>query len=88
LQNTLVFVDWAGQTAHVTGQAMPLMLDGQVNTLWVLGVAYDAQGNVIGMRRWESTTPAAGGVSLPFEFKISSLGPPIDRVDLLVEARP
>jgi len=88
LQNVLVSVDWAGRTAQVTGQVMPLMLDGQVNTLWILGVAYDAQGNVIGLRRWESTTPVAGGVSLPFDFTVSSLGPPIDRVDLLVEARP
>jgi hypothetical protein len=88
LQNTLVRVDWAGRTAQVTGQAMPLMLDGQVNTLWILGVAYDAEGNVIGLRRWESTTPATGGVSLPFDLTVSSLGPPIDRVDLLVEARP
>jgi len=88
LQNTLVRVDWAGRTAQVTGQAMPLMLDGQVNTLWILGVAYDAQGNVVGLRRWESATPVAGGVSLPFDFTVSSLGPPIDRVDLLVEARP
>jgi len=88
LQNTLVAVDWAGRTAQVSGQAMPLMLDGRVNTLWILGVAYDAQGNVIGLRRWEAATPVAGGVSLPFEFTVSSLGPPIDRVDLLVEARP
>jgi hypothetical protein len=88
LQNVLVSVDWAGRTAQVAGQAMPLMLDGQVNTLWILGVAYDAQGNAVGLRRWESTTPVAGGVSLPFDFTVSSLGPPIDRVDLLVEARP
>jgi hypothetical protein len=88
LLNTLVEVNWVGRTAQVTGQAMPLMLDGQDNTLWILGVAYDAEGNVIGLRRWESTTPVAGGVSLPFDFTVSSLGPPIDRVDLLVESRP
>jgi len=88
LQNTLVRVDWAGRTAQVTGQAMPLMLDGQVNTLWILGVAFDAEGNVVGLRRWESAMAVAGGVSLPFDFTVFSLGPPIDRVDLLVEARP
>jgi hypothetical protein len=88
LQNTLVSVDWDGRTAQVAGQAMPLMLEGKINTLWILGVAYDAQGNVIGLRRWESTTPVASGVNLPFEFKVASLGPLIDRVDLLVEARP
>jgi len=88
LQNTLVSVDWAGRTARVTGQAASLTLDEQVNTLWILGVAYDAHGNVVGLRRWESSTPVAGGGSVPFDLTISSLGPPIDRVDLLVEARP
>jgi LysM repeat protein len=88
LQNTLVEVDWVGRTAQVTGQAMPLMLDGQVNTLWILGAAYDAYGNVVGLRRWESTMPVAGGVSLAFDFTVSSVGPPIDHVDLLVEAKP
>jgi len=88
LQNILVQVDSSGRTAQVTGQAMPTMLDGQVNTLWILGTAYDVNGNVVGVRRWESTTPVGGGVSLPFSFTVSSVGPVIDRVDLLVEARP
>jgi LysM repeat protein len=88
LQNVLVSVDWSGRTARVIGHAMPVMLDGRVNTLWILGAAYDAYGNVVGLRRWESTMPVAGGVSLAFDFTVSSVGPPIDHVDLLVEAKP
>jgi hypothetical protein len=88
LQNILVQMDAPGRTAQVTGQAMPTMLDGQVNILWILGVAYDQSGNVVGVRRWESVSPVAGGVSLPFSFSVSSVGPAIDRVELLVEARP
>ena len=88
LQNILVQMDAPGRTAQVTGQAMPTMLDGQVNILWILGVAYDQSGNVVGVRRWESASPVAGGVSLPFSFLVSSVGPAIDRVELLVEARP
>jgi len=88
LQNVLVSVDWSGRTARVIGHAMPVMLDGRVNTLWILGAAYDAYGNVVGVRRWESTMPVAGGVSLAFDFTVSSVGPPIDHVDLLVEAKP
>ncbi len=88
LQNILVQVDSSSLSAQVTGQAMPMMLDGQVNTLWILGTAYDANGNVVGVRRWESTTPVAGGVNLPFSFTVASVGPAIDHVDLLVEARP
>lgn len=88
LQSVLVSVDWSGRTARVIGHAMPVMLDGRVNTLWILGAAYDGYGNVVGVRRWESTTPVASGVSLAFDFAVSSVGPPIDHVDLLVEARP
>ncbi|KAF0108183.1 MAG: hypothetical protein FD146_1197 [Anaerolineaceae bacterium] len=88
LQNVLVQVDSTGRTAQVTGSAMPTMLDGQANMLWILGTAYDASGNVVGVRRWEAATPVTGGVSLPFSFSVSSVGPAIDRVELLVEARP
>ena len=88
LQNILVQMDSSGRTAQVTGQAMPTMLDGQVNILWILGVAYDQSGNVVGVRRWESASPVAGGVSVPFSFSVSSVGPAIDRVEFLVEARP
>lgn len=65
--------------------------------LWLLGVAYDSQGNVIGVRRWEAEAsgsqnePAAileAGENLPFSFEVYSLGPQIERVDVLVEARP
>jgi murein DD-endopeptidase MepM/ murein hydrolase activator NlpD len=88
LQETQVTVDESGRTAQVTGQAMPVMLDGQVNTLWILGAAHDGAGNVVGLRRWEAAGPVAGGVSQPFAFTVSSVGPPIERVDLLAEARP
>jgi len=88
LQNMLVTVDWNGKSAQVSGQAMPVMLDGQVKTLWILGVAYDAAGNVVGMRRWESAEPVSGGVQMPFSFSVYSVGPVIDRVELLTEARP
>ncbi|HEY5572931.1 MAG TPA: LysM peptidoglycan-binding domain-containing protein [Anaerolineales bacterium] len=65
--------------------------------VWLLGVAYDAEGNVIGVRRWETGEIAGngdaeavieGGDSLPFSFDVFSLGPAIERVDVLVEARP
>lgn len=88
LQNTLVEVDWTGRTAHVSGQAFFTRLDGNGITLWILGVAYDKHDNVVGVRRWEYVAPVAGGSSIPFDFPVSSVGPGIDRVDLLVEARP
>ena len=65
--------------------------------VWLLGVAYDAGGNVVGVRRWEIGEIAANGdaqavieagETLPFSFEVFSLGPAIERVEVLVEARP
>jgi hypothetical protein len=55
---------------------------GEAGTLWVLAVAYDDAGNVIGVRRWESQGQT------DFDFRVYSLGPSIAEVGLLVEARP
>jgi hypothetical protein len=54
----------------------------------VLGVAHDSAGNVIGLRRWEAATELEAGKDLRFDFMISSVGPGIDRVEFLTEARP
>lgn len=51
---------------------------------WVVAVAYDADGIVAGVRRWEAADIPAGEV-LGFNFEIYSLGKPIDRVELLAE---
>jgi LysM repeat protein len=87
LENTLVSVDAAGQTAQVAGQVV-LTGAGTANTLWVLATAYDAAGNVIGVRRWESASALTAGAPVSFDFPVSSLGPGIARVEFLAEARP
>lgn len=68
--------------AHVTGS---VILQGGVpaGTVWVLAVAYDADGGVVGQRRWESDS-----TDLQFDFYVYSLGPEIAWVELLAEARP
>jgi hypothetical protein len=87
LMNTLVSVDASGRTAKVTGQVI-LTGSGKSNTLWVLATAYDDSGDVVGVRRWESTTALAADLPVSFEFLVSSVGPGIDRVEFLAEARP
>lgn len=52
------------------------------DVLWVLAVAYGADGDVVGFSKWESNGDRE------FYFYVYSLGPEIDRVELLVEARP
>jgi len=88
LENTLVQLGTGGQSARVSGRVMLTVLDGSAAVLWVLAVAYDRAGNLVGFRRWEAGAPLAGGESLDFDFLVSSVGPAIERVDFLVEARP
>lgn len=88
LQNTLAEVNWSGKTAKVSGQVSLPSKSEPAGQVWVAGVAYDSTGNVVGVRRWESSETLEAGGSLPFEFTVSSLGPTIVRVEFVVEARP
>jgi hypothetical protein len=64
--------------------------------LWVLAVAYDAQGNVIGARRWENGSadssvsggPLVSGETQSVSFSVYSIAGPIDHVAIFAEARP
>ena len=87
LENTLVSVDASGRTAQVTGRIV-LTGTGTANTLWVLATAYNASGNVVGVRRWESPSALTADGPVSFDFLVSSVGPGIDRVEFLAEARP
>jgi LysM repeat protein len=90
--NSLVNVDWSGLTATVSGQVRPaggvIPPEIPARNLWIAATAYDETGRVVGVRRWESTEAVPAGGTQSFEFQISSLGPAIDRVELLLEARP
>lgn len=88
LQKVLVEVDWDGRKALVSGQITLLGENKTANHVWLAAVAYDAKGEVVGMRRWEAEKELQVGEMLPFEFVISSLAAPIERVELVVEARP
>ncbi len=73
--------DGARLAAHIQGHA-DLTGDKTAQSVWVLAVAYDAGGQVVGVRRWESSG------DLNFDFWVYSLGPMISDVQVLVEARP
>ncbi|MBI1794315.1 MAG: LysM peptidoglycan-binding domain-containing protein [Chloroflexi bacterium] len=88
LQNTLVQVDGPGFSAQVSGQVRLPANAGAAKLVWVAAVAYDESGNVIGVRRWESTAGLPAGGGLPFAFMVSSVAGKIARVEFAVEARP
>jgi hypothetical protein len=87
LDDTLASMDASGRTARVTGQVI-LTEAGAAKTLWVLATAFDAAGNVVGLRRWESPSALSADDPVSFDFTVSSVGPPIERVEFLAEARP
>lgn len=67
-----------GRSARVLGE---VQLGGQEpEVLWVLAVAYGVDGKVAGFSKWESDGERE------FYFYVYSLGPQIERVELLVEA--
>lgn len=76
-----------GTSAEISGS---LGLSGTLDAarVWLLAVAYDVEGNVVGVRRWESTTPLSGGGSVNFMASVFSLGPPISSIKVFPEAQP
>jgi LysM repeat protein len=87
LDNTLTRVDSSGRTAQVSGRVV-LTGSGIASTVWVLAIAYDSTGIVVGVRRWESQSSLTVDTPLSFDFMVSSVGSDISRVDFLAEARP
>jgi LysM repeat protein len=69
-----------GLSAHITGE---IEASADAGVVWVLGVAYDAEGGVVGVRRWERKADETA-----FDFYVYSLGGAIDRLELLSEAAP
>jgi len=63
---------------------------GTAQRIWAAAVAYDAGGNITGVRKWESPAEKTlkSGQKLPVQLQIYSVSAPIERVEILVQARP
>jgi len=86
VNNTLVQIDGDGHFASITGE-IRLPADSKTATqTWVAAVAYDENGRVVGVKRWEGEEIQPGG-SLSFEMTVASLGGVLTRVEFAVEAR-
>jgi murein DD-endopeptidase MepM/ murein hydrolase activator NlpD len=88
IQNLFVSIDWDGSSAQVQGQVGPSEGERMAGLIWLVAVAYDANGQIVGFRRWEWKGAIAAGASQPFAMIVYSQGPAIDQVEMLVEARP
>ena len=88
IQNLLVSVNWDGLSANVQGQIFLTETKKSAGSLWLVAVAYDASDQIAGYRRWEWLGSLLPGDSQPFKLSVYSLGSPIQRVEVQVEARP
>ena len=59
----------------------------EIASLWLLAVAFDQDGNPVGFRRWEAALPIDNVKAIAFNTIVYSLGPGIDRIELMAEAR-
>lgn len=82
LTNVDIDISPTGLSAHLRAGLEPV-LGVDASVVWVLALAYDAEGQVLGLRRWEGS-----GEDAQIDFWVYSLGGFIEWVDLLVEARP
>jgi hypothetical protein len=112
-------IDPVGLQAEVNGEVW-LPAKSAPSLIWLAAVAYDGNGGIVGVRKWEasapcgtpvgirpsstftktpatgtltavplpSSTPAPLEVCVSFKFSVYSLGEAIERVEVLVEARP
>ena len=87
-QNTLVQVDASGRSAIVSGTVRLPEDSAPAELIWVVAVAYDDAGRVVGVRRWESTAGIMPDGSAQFSFEVYSLAGEIKRVEFVVEVRP
>jgi LysM repeat protein len=89
-RNQKVFISPNGLSAEVTLDVSLEEEGQQAGRVWVAAIAYDAEDNIIGVRRWEKPDgdPLQSGERLPVTLNIYSNGGEIARVDLHTEARP
>jgi len=86
LQNAAAQIDWNGLTAQLSGQVHLPAESTAATQVWVAAVAYDQDGRVVGIKRWGGGA-IQPGASIAFSFLVSSLGPPIDAVEFVIEAQ-
>jgi LysM repeat protein len=77
-----------GLMATVSGTVSLSADQADADYVWVSATAFDADGRIVAVRRWENDLALVAGGDLDFEITLYSMAGPIDRVDLLSEAQP
>jgi len=79
-------IELAGRLAKVSGEAVTAADPGKTVDVWVAAMAYDAQGNLLGVRRTESRVTLEQGKGLIFNLYVYSTGSAINSVVIKSEA--
>jgi len=87
LNNTISQINWDGKTAQLSGQIFLPAESRAATTVWVAAVAFDKDGQVVGIKRWEGGA-IQPGASINFNFSIASLGSAIEAVEFIGQANP
>ena len=77
-----------GLTATVSGTVSLSANQPDADYVWIGATAFDAEGHVVAVRRWDDTQGLVSGGQLDFTIMLYSMGGPIDHVDLATEAQP
>jgi hypothetical protein len=75
-------IDLYGNYASISGS---VHLAGAAQEVWALAAAYNLDGVLVGVRKWESSGPV-NGQDVPFSMTVYSLGADIAKVDVFTEA--
>jgi hypothetical protein len=87
MPEALVEIAPDGKSAQVSAE-LRVNGDQTAAVVWVAAGAFNARGELVGVRKWESAQPLAPGGVLPVDFDIYSSGGEIEQVKVWVEARP
>ncbi|MCZ2128337.1 MAG: hypothetical protein LC099_11270 [Anaerolineales bacterium] len=86
LDSTLAQIDESGKIAYLSGRVYLSAESNAATQIWIAATAYDENGTVVGLRRWEGGALSPGS-SLNFQFNVSSVGAEIAAVDFAIQAR-
>jgi len=83
-----VHYDSEGRYAVISGEVRLPMTSEPARLVWLAAVGYGKDDRVVAVRKFELSEPLEPGTSVSFELEMFSLGPEIERVEVLVESRP
>jgi hypothetical protein len=83
-------VDISGSGLQATARGQVVFRGGEPSDglVWVVAIAFGPDKRTVGVRRWEQEAQLIPEVPISFEISLFSLGPAIEQVEILAEARP